>query len=79
MPLLEHQAQRFAVALDDYDNVSVTDIGGSDDSGFWLVIHDHSFDLDCEISSRCDYWDFIVRHAVGRPAGAATCAAGATS
>jgi hypothetical protein len=33
MPLLEHEAQRFADALDDCEHVSVADIGGGDESG----------------------------------------------
>ncbi len=90
MALLEHEAQRLADALDDYDGVSVADIGGSDDGGFWVVVHDHRFDLRYEVGSHADYWDFIgalVDHrqyvgravepppAVGRPSDAATLAA----
>lgn len=74
MALLEHEAQRFALALDDYDRVSVTDIGGTDERGYRLAVDDHRLDRRYEISSRLDYWDFIVRHAVGRPPGAATSA-----
>ncbi len=58
MPLLEKEAVRFAESLDDYEHVSVTDIGGSDQS-YWVVVRDHRFDLDYEITSHCDYWDFI--------------------
>jgi hypothetical protein len=72
--LLEPEAQRFADALDDYEHVSVADIGGTDESGYWLVVHDHRFDIRYLIDSHADYWDFIVRHAVGRPADAATSA-----
>ena len=59
MALLEKDATRFAESLDDYDHVSVTDIGGRDVSGYWLVVHDHRFQLDYEIASHVDYWDFI--------------------
>jgi hypothetical protein len=59
MALLEHEAQRFADTLDGYKHVSVADIGGNEESGFWLVVHDHRFDLRYEIASHCDYWDFI--------------------
>lgn len=78
MPLREHEAQRFAQALDDYDDLSVADIGGSAANGFWLTVR-HHFDLCYEISSHCDYWNFIAGHAVGRPLGAATLAAGVTA
>lgn len=79
MALLEREAQRLARALDDYDHVSVADMGGTDASGYWLVVHDHRFDLRYEITYHCDYWEFIFRHAVGRPSAAATWAARATA
>ena len=44
--LLEKEATRFAESLDDYDHVSVTDIGGDP-----LVVRDHRFDLNYEIAS----------------------------
>ncbi len=66
MPLLEKEAVRFAESLDDYDHVSVTDIGGSDQS-YWVVVRDHRFDLDYEITSHCDYWDFIGARVEHRP------------
>ena len=72
MALLEHEAQRFAEALDDYDQVSIVDIGGTDEHGYWLVVHDHRIGTDYSIGSHSDYWEFIARHAVGRPADAAT-------
>ncbi|MGI8775663.1 MAG: hypothetical protein ACR2KQ_11785, partial [Actinomycetota bacterium] len=50
---------RFAESLDDYEHVSAQDIGGADESGYWLVVRDHRFELDYEIASHCDYWDFI--------------------
>ena len=59
MALLEKEATRFAESLDDYEHVSVTDIGGWGPIGYWLVVHDHRFELDYEIASHCDYWDFI--------------------
>jgi hypothetical protein len=59
MALLEKEATRFAEALDDYEHVSVTDIGGWGQNSFWLVVRDHRFDLNYEIASHCDYWDFI--------------------
>jgi hypothetical protein len=59
MALLEKEVTRFAESLDDYEHVSVTDIGGWGPQGFWLVVHDHRFGLEYEIASHCDYWDFI--------------------
>ncbi len=58
MAFLEREAVRFAESLDDYDHVSVRDIGGSD-RNYWVVVRDHRFELDYRISSHCDYWDFI--------------------
>jgi hypothetical protein len=59
MALLEKEATRFAESLEDYEHVSVTDIGGWGPHRFWLVVRDHRFELDYEISSHCQYWDFI--------------------
>ncbi len=59
MALLEKEATRFAESLEDYEHVSVTDIGGWGPIGYWLVVHDHRLELDYEIASHCDYWDFI--------------------
>ena len=59
MALLEQEAARFAASLDDYEHVSAVEIGGSEDHGHWLVVRDHRFNLDYEIASHCDYWDFI--------------------
>ncbi len=59
MALLEKEATRFAESLDDYEHFSVTDIGGWGPIGYWLVVHDHRLDLDYQIASHCDYWDFI--------------------
>jgi hypothetical protein len=57
--LLEKEAIRFAESLDDYEHVSVTDIGGNSPIDFWLVVRDERFDLSYESASHCDYWDFI--------------------
>ena len=59
MALLEKEATQFAESLGDYDHVSVTDIGGSEASGYWVVVRDHRFELHYEIASHVDYWDFI--------------------
>ena len=59
MALLEKEAVRFAESLDDYEHVSVTDIGGRGPTGFWVRVRDERFDISYEISSHCDYWDFI--------------------
>ena len=59
MALLEQEAIRFAESLDDYEHVSVTDMGGWGPTGFWLVVNDQRFDIFYEIASHCDYWDFI--------------------
>lgn len=59
MALLENEATRFAASLDNYDYVSVTDVGGWGPDAFWVVVRDHRFGCDYEITSHCDYWDFI--------------------
>jgi len=56
--LLEKDAVRLAESLDDYEHVSVRDVGGSAQS-YWVVVRDHRFDLEYQIASHCDYWDFI--------------------
>ncbi len=38
MALLEKEAICFAESLDDYEHVSITDIGGCRPSGFWVVV-----------------------------------------
>lgn len=57
--LPEQDAVRLAKALDDYELVHVSDIGGSDESGFWMHITDERFGLSYEITSHADYWDFL--------------------
>ena len=59
MALLEKEAIRFAESLEDYEHVSVVDLGGSEPHNFWLVIRDHRFGIDFEISSHCEYWELI--------------------
>jgi hypothetical protein len=59
MSLLEHEAIRMAHALEDYDHVSVTDVGGNG-SSHWLAIRDERFEVTYEISSHTDYWDFLI-------------------
>ena len=59
MALLEKEAIRFAESLDDYDHVSVTDLGGNDPHDFWLVVRDERFGVRYQITSHCDYWDFV--------------------
>lgn len=59
MALLEKEAIRFAESLDDYEHVTVTDISGSGPIGYRVVVRDHRFESDYEISSHCDYWNFI--------------------
>ena len=59
MALLEKEAIRFAESLNDYDYVSVVDMGGSGPLDHWLVVRDHRFGCDYEVASHCDYWDFI--------------------
>ena len=59
MGLLEQEAIRFAESLDDYEHVTVTDIGGNGLIDFWVFVHDERFDADYEIASHCDYRDFI--------------------
>ncbi len=43
MALLEQEVIRFAASLDDYERVSVSDIGGWDPEGFWVVVRDRRF------------------------------------
>jgi hypothetical protein len=59
MALPESDAVRFASALDDYDDVCVSDVGGSDELGFWVVVRDERFDVSYQIASHADYWDFV--------------------
>ncbi len=59
MALREQEAIRFAESLDDYEHVSVTDIGGWGPINYRVVVRDHRFDIDYEIASHCDYWDLI--------------------
>ena len=57
--LPEKDALRMAAGLDDYELVSVSDIGGTDESGYWLTVRDERFGLSYEIASHSDYWDFL--------------------
>ena len=57
--LLEKDMVRFAESLDDYEHVSVTDMGGWGPDRYWVVVHDHRFDADYEIASHCDYWEVL--------------------
>ena len=59
MALLEQEAIRFAESLDDYDHVTVTDIGGWGPTGYRVAVRDHRFEREYEIASHCDYWDFV--------------------
>lgn len=59
MALLETEMVRFAESLDDYEHVSVTDMGGWGPDRYWLVVHDHRFDADYEIASHCNYWEVL--------------------
>lgn len=59
MALIEQDMIRFAEALDDYELVSVVDMGGWGPDGFWVVVTDERFGFSYQISSHCDYWDFI--------------------
>ncbi len=59
MALLEQEAIRFAESLDDYEHVTVTDVSGWGPLGYRVTVRDQRFDLDYEIASHCDYWDFI--------------------
>lgn len=59
MALLEKEAIRFAQSLDDYEHVSVKDIGGEEPSSYWLAVTDERFWVDYEIGFHCDYWDFV--------------------
>ncbi len=45
MAVLEKEAVRLAESLDDYEHVSVTAVGGSDQS-YWVVVRDNRFNLE---------------------------------
>ena len=64
--LPEEDALRLAKALDDYELVRVTDIGGSNCYGFWVRFRDERFELEYDICSHADYWDFISYFAAGQ-------------
>jgi hypothetical protein len=59
MALLEQEAIRFAESLDDYEHVTVTDIGGWGPIDYRVTVRDHRFDLDYEIASHSDYCGFM--------------------
>ena len=59
MAILEKEAIRFVESLDDFEHVTVKDIGGAEPSGYWLTVTDERFNIDYEIESHCDYWDFV--------------------
>ncbi|MFN2489138.1 MAG: hypothetical protein ABR529_05280 [Actinomycetota bacterium] len=59
MSLLEQDANRMAAVLDDYESLKVTDIGGTEESGYWLCVTDERFGLAYEIASHAEYWDFL--------------------
>lgn len=59
MALLEREAIRFAESLDDFEHVTVKDIGGEEPNGYWVTVTDDRFEIDYEIESHCDYWDFV--------------------
>ena len=59
MALLEQEAIRFAESLDDYEHVTVTDVGGWGPLNHRVTVRDHRFEREYEIASHCDYWDFI--------------------
>jgi hypothetical protein len=63
--LVENDAVRMAMAIQDYEHVSVSDIGGHDALGYWLTIRDDRFGLEYDITSHFDYWDFISHYAAG--------------
>lgn len=50
MALLEKDAIRLGEALDDYELVHASDIGGTEEHGFWLMITDERFGLSYEIA-----------------------------
>ena len=54
--LLEREAIRFAESLDDYEHVSVKEIGGEEPTSYWLAVTDERFRTTFEIGSHCDYW-----------------------
>ena len=65
MALLEKEVTRFAESLEEYEHVSVINIGGWGPHGFWLVVRDHRVQLDYEIASHCDYWEFLSYFTLG--------------
>jgi hypothetical protein len=65
MSLLEQEATRMAAALDDYEHVRVSDLGGSEESAYWLCVTDERLDIGYEIACHADYWDFLEYFASG--------------
>jgi len=59
MALNEREATRLVVVLQDYEHVSASIIDTVDEGGFRLLVRDHRFGLNYEISSHSDYWDYI--------------------
>ena len=66
MSLLEQEAVRMASALDDYEHLRVSEIGGTEEAGYWLLVTDERLGLRYEIASHCDHWDFIGYFASGQ-------------
>jgi hypothetical protein len=59
MALQEREATRLVAVLSDYEYVSATLAQSAPDDGFTLMVRDHRFELDYEIGSHYDYWNFI--------------------
>ena len=65
MSLTENDAIRMAEALDDYDQVTVTDIRGRD-ADCSIVIRDERFGTFHELTSHCNHLDFLAAFASHR-------------
>lgn len=59
MSLIEREATRMATAINDYDFLSVVGVGGDESTGYKVTLLDERFDLQYEIGSHFEYWDFL--------------------
>jgi hypothetical protein len=57
--LSEDHAVMIAESLNDYVGLAVTDLGGSNDAGYWVTVTNVFTDNDHEIRTWQDYWDFL--------------------
>jgi hypothetical protein len=64
--LSEDDALQIARSLDDYQHVTVSDHGGSNETGYWISVHDELAGLEHVINTWPGYWDFLVTFLSGK-------------